>query len=248
VARWTTNFTAPIAAYDSGQYLGWGQAFTAMTIVAAPGTSTAETAMTVSVADDAVSTFRVMNFTATDATFAAALWGKNASTSYAAINIIGEVTTDSGSQPAGVFDGRASGALSTRPLFDFRNYGTSKLKIWYDGGITQADGSFIATGTTTGMKIGTSATQKLGFWNKAPVVQPAAYTQTYSTATRTFAAYTADDESGAYTTTGAGADIASKTDLNALRVAYENLRAHAENIGKLTNSLIDDSQSTGMCA
>ena len=30
----------------------------------------------------------------------------------------------------------------------------------------------IATGTTTGTKIGTSTTQKLGFWDKTPVVQP----------------------------------------------------------------------------
>jgi hypothetical protein len=31
----------------------------------------------------------------------------------------------------------------------------------------------IATGTTTGTKIGTATTQKLGFWNTTPVVQPA---------------------------------------------------------------------------
>jgi hypothetical protein len=30
----------------------------------------------------------------------------------------------------------------------------------------------IATGTTTGTKIGTATTQKLGFWDKTPVVQP----------------------------------------------------------------------------
>jgi hypothetical protein len=30
----------------------------------------------------------------------------------------------------------------------------------------------IATGTSTGTKIGTATTQKLGFWDKTPVVQP----------------------------------------------------------------------------
>jgi hypothetical protein len=30
----------------------------------------------------------------------------------------------------------------------------------------------IETGTTTGTKIGTATTQKLGFWDKTPVVQP----------------------------------------------------------------------------
>lgn len=35
-----------------------------------------------------------------------------------------------------------------------------------------ADGINIAVGTTTGTKIGTATTQKLGFWNTAPIVQP----------------------------------------------------------------------------
>jgi len=39
------------------------------------------------------------------------------------------------------------------------------------------DGSNIVLGTTTGSKIGTLATQKLGFWNAAPVVQPAGAAQ-----------------------------------------------------------------------
>lgn len=36
------------------------------------------------------------------------------------------------------------------------------------------DADDISFGTTTGSKIGTAATQKIGFWNAAPVVQPAA--------------------------------------------------------------------------
>jgi hypothetical protein len=40
--------------------------------------------------------------------------------------------------------------------------------------LTVADANDIAVGTTTGTKIGTATTQKLGFYNKAPVVQPAA--------------------------------------------------------------------------
>lgn len=38
---------------------------------------------------------------------------------------------------------------------------------------TLADGVDIAVGTTTGTRIGTSASQKLGFYGKAPVVQAA---------------------------------------------------------------------------
>lgn len=43
-----------------------------------------------------------------------------------------------------------------------------------NGGITVAGGANIVLSGTTGTKLGTGATQKLGFWNAAPVVQPAA--------------------------------------------------------------------------
>lgn len=36
-----------------------------------------------------------------------------------------------------------------------------------------AEGVDIGVGTTTGTKIGTGTTQKIGFWNATPVVQPA---------------------------------------------------------------------------
>jgi hypothetical protein len=45
------------------------------------------------------------------------------------------------------------------------------------------DGSNIILGTTTGTKIGTSTTQKLGFYNAAPIVQPGAVTTTQGIAT-----------------------------------------------------------------
>ena len=38
------------------------------------------------------------------------------------------------------------------------------------------DAKNIALGTTTGTKIGTATNQKLGFFNKTPIVQPAAIT------------------------------------------------------------------------
>jgi hypothetical protein len=40
--------------------------------------------------------------------------------------------------------------------------------------LTMADGKNLIFNTTTGTKIGTGATQKIGFWNATPVVQPAA--------------------------------------------------------------------------
>jgi hypothetical protein len=42
------------------------------------------------------------------------------------------------------------------------------------GNKTLYDGANIVLGTTTGSKLGTATTQKLGFYNAAPVVQPAA--------------------------------------------------------------------------
>jgi hypothetical protein len=42
------------------------------------------------------------------------------------------------------------------------------------GNKTVFDGVNLVLGTTTGTKLGTGVTQKLGFWNATPVVQPAA--------------------------------------------------------------------------
>jgi hypothetical protein len=51
---------------------------------------------------------------------------------------------------------------------------TERLRITSAGVLQVADAGNIAVGTTTGTKIGTATTQKLGFFNKTPVVQPAA--------------------------------------------------------------------------
>ena len=40
-----------------------------------------------------------------------------------------------------------------------------------------ADGRNIQLGLTTGTKIGTSVSQKLSFWNKTPIIQPASADQ-----------------------------------------------------------------------
>ena len=51
---------------------------------------------------------------------------------------------------------------------------TERLRITSAGVLQVADAGDIAVGTTTGTKIGTATTQKIGFYNKTPVVQPAA--------------------------------------------------------------------------
>jgi hypothetical protein len=92
-----------------------------------------------------------------------------------------------------------------------------------------------------------------GFFGKTPAAQPAAYTQTFATADRTIDAYTADAETSVYTgdaggvaTISAAANVAKLADLNALRVAYENLRALTEDTTKALNAVIDDLQSLGL--
>lgn len=50
--------------------------------------------------------------------------------------------------------------------------GTARGVIYVDTGMTFADAKDIAFNATTGTKIGTATTQKMGFWNHAPAVQP----------------------------------------------------------------------------
>lgn len=91
----------------------------------------------------------------------------------------------------------------------------------------------------------------IGFLGTAPVARPAAYTQTYSTAARTVAAYTTDAESAAYTgidNLQVGSVYAQLADLNSLRVAYENLRASYDGLIQVVNSIIDDNQAYGLFA
>jgi len=89
----------------------------------------------------------------------------------------------------------------------------------------------------------------VGFYGVTPVTRPAALTQTYSTADRTLSAYTADVESSAYTGVDnlqVGSVYALVADLNALRVAYENLRAFTEDLAQHHNALVDDMQANGL--
>lgn len=115
------------------------------------------------------------------------------------------------------------------------------------------EGSLTAYYTSTERKAmrwsANSGGPTLAFYNGTPVAKAAAYTQTYSTADRTLSAYTADNESAAYTgidNAQAGTVYAQLTDLNALRTAYENLRAFVEDLAQHHNSLLDDMQALNL--
>lgn len=63
--------------------------------------------------------------------------------------------------------------------------GNLRWSIGTTGNLTASDGLNIAVGTSSGTKIGIATSQKLGFWNATPVVQP-----TTAVATSTFVANT----------------------------------------------------------
>ena len=87
--------------------------------------------------------------------------------------------------------------------------------VTINGGITMGDAKNIAVNTTTGTKIGTATSQKLGFFNATPVVQPAAAAQAAAPAGGTGAA------EGGWDTAG-HRDSAIAT-INAIRTALVNL-------------------------
>jgi hypothetical protein len=67
-------------------------------------------------------------------------------------------------------------------LLDLQINGTSEWSL-SNTTFTIGEANDIAVGTSTGTKIGTATTQKLGFYNATPVVQPAAVTDITTTAT-----------------------------------------------------------------
>jgi len=93
------------------------------------------------------------------------------------------------------------------------------------GGALTLGNNDIVSGTGAGTKIGTSASQKLGFFDKTPVVQPAAANQAALTNST---GGTADGTISAVSGSGADADINNNftelhTLLNEIRTALVNL-------------------------
>ncbi|MDG3005495.1 hypothetical protein [Paludisphaera mucosa] len=116
------------------------------------------------------------------------------------------------------------------------------------GGSTN-DGASFVLGTASGLKIGTAAAQKLGFWNATPIVRPGSYSQAYSASSRTLPAYTPAVASNSFAGIASGqggATYAQAADLNSLRSAYENLRVFSESSTQLLNALINDLKAMGL--
>lgn len=65
----------------------------------------------------------------------------------------------------------ADNGTSDVDILSIRDNGTAVFTVANGGNVTMQDTNLIL-GTTTGTKIGTATSQKLGFWNATPIVQP----------------------------------------------------------------------------
>lgn len=63
--------------------------------------------------------------------------------------------------------------------------------VYFNGNLFVKDGSTISTGGTTGLKIGNSTTEKIGFYGETPVDQPATVSDPSGGATQDAEARTA---------------------------------------------------------
>ena len=103
-----------------------------------------------------------------------------------------------------------SDGVTLMKAFLTRGAGTADHEVDHatiNDGVTFAEGADLDFGTSTGSKIGTSASQKIGFWNATPIVQPASANQ---------AALALD-------TDVTGGDTVDLTALNASLVAIQTL-------------------------
>lgn len=103
--------------------------------------------------------------------------GGSSTTTKPQVLIEGTGATTNAWNTAGTGFGVNSISSFTGNLLDIQVNGSSMLSISAAGLSTYADGSVNAYGTSTGHKFGNSVSQKMGWWNTAPVVQPAGATQ-----------------------------------------------------------------------
>lgn len=127
------------------------------------------------------------------------------------------------------------------------NTGTTMLGLTY-GTAALFDGLNFQIGSTTGTKFGTATTQKLAFWNATPIVRPSAYTQTYSTASKTVANNTAVSVDTTAATNIAPYGYTTQAQADAIITAINALLVDMTEVKKNVNAIIDDQQAIGLFA
>ena len=137
--------------------------------------------------------------------------------------------TAAAAKAAAVADSIADGVTDVAPsqnaVFD-----ALALKLSLAGG-TLDEAANIALGTTTGSKIGTSASQKLGFYNATPIVQPASANQAALT----------NSTGGSYDGTlaavsGTGDDATINNNLTDIHTLLNEIRTALVNAGLIKGS------------
>lgn len=119
---------------------------------------------------------------------------------------------------------------------------TTSGAVTFTGAVAM-NATTLATDTTTGLKIGTATTQKLGFFNATPIVRGTAFTQTYSTAAHTITQTTMTDPA----TYGAGANgYSTAAQASAIHAEVIALKANMVVTQNVLNGLIDDLQALGL--
>ena len=121
----------------------------------------------------------------------------------------------------------------------------SDVVTFADGTITLADSVDIVVNTSTGTKIGTATTQKIGFYDATPIVQPGAYTQTYSTGDKTIANPTCVSMGDLVATNG-GWGASSEANFDKITTAVDQIIADNLDLRQGLTSVIDDLQALGL--
>jgi hypothetical protein len=127
------------------------------------------------IASGAVSSLKPMLFHGSNHKFytdAAATLGTQLTTTQWSLNYTADSTTPT--TGAMVLSGGLGVAKAVNIGTTLAVTGASTLTglLTANGGITLGDAQNIAFNTTTGTKIGAATTQKIGFWNSTPIVQP----------------------------------------------------------------------------
>ena len=98
-----------------------------------------------------------------------------------------------------------------------------------------------------GTEIISAKATALGFFNTDPVSRPSAYTQTYSTASRTHSAVTFSGATFAtYTATAGGSGFRSDADMEQFLKDVDKIKDDLENTKKVLNQVLDDLQTYGL--
>lgn len=98
--------------------------------------SAAEEVARFTISDDATAYLRIVNTTTADGVFGPGIETLHAGTGASRLDLV-KITTDTGTTPALIYDARtvAGAEIITRPLFDWRTFGASRMIMLADGSV-----------------------------------------------------------------------------------------------------------------